>query len=414
MTRAKKEDALRYHNQLEPGKIEVTSSKPLGTMKQLSLAYTPGVAYPCLEIKDDPSKAYDYTMKGNTIAILTDGSRVLGLGDIGPLAGLPVMEGKALLFKVLGDVNAFPICLRAKDTEEIVETMKKLEPAFGGVNIEDIKPPRCFEVLEHLREKLSIPIFHDDQHGTGVVVLAALINALNVVNKELNEIYVIVNGAGSAGIGIAKLLVSAGVYDIVVLDTKGAIHKERTDLTHYKWEIAHLTNKEQRKGDLTTLVKRADVFIGASSPGVLTRAHVRQMNTNPIIFALANPIPEITPAEAKRAGAAVVGTGSSEYENQVNNVLAFPGIMRGVLDCRARVINREMRLAAAYAIAALVKEPTPRRVIPKPLDAGVAPAVARAVAEAADKTGVAHKKIQDLNEYERAVAQRIRRHRVFR
>lgn len=407
----KKEDALAYHNAGNPGKIETGPSKPVRSRRDLGLAYTPGVAYPCLEIKHNTDAAWDYTMKGNMIAILTDGSRVLGLGDIGPLAALPVMEGKALLFKVLGDVNAIPVCLRAQSTDEIVETMKRLEPNFGGVNIEDIKPPRCFEVLEHLREKLPIPIFHDDQHGTAVVTLAALINALKVIGKKAQDVRVVVNGSGSAGIGITKLLAAAGVDDIVVLDTKGAIHRDRKDLTHYKWEIAHTTNREQTSGGLDHVIKGADVFIGVSQPHVLTREHVRSMASSPIVFAMANPVPEISPKDAREAGAAVVGTGSSEYPNQVNNLLAFPGIFRGVLDCRASMISKEMRLAAAHAIANLVEEPSARDIIPKPLDRRVAPAVASAVVRSAERTGVARRRVHNLEEYEKAVAKRLRRRR---
>ena len=412
MSGIRKEDALEYHNKTEPGKIEVMPSKPVRTKRDLSLAYTPGVAYPCLDIKDHPEHAWDYTLKGNTIAVLTDGSRVLGLGDIGPLASIPVMEGKGMLFKALGDVNAIPVCLDAKGTDEIVETMRRLEPIFGGVNVEDIKPPRCFEVLEALREKLSIPVFHDDQHGTAVVTLAGLINALKVVGKTLGEVRVVVNGAGSAGIGVAKLLSAAGVKEIIVLDTQGAITRDRKDLTRFKKEIAQTTNPKREKGDLATIIKGADVFIGASTAGVLSKEHVRSMASSPVIFALANPVPEIAPEDAKKAGAAIVGTGSSEHENQVNNILAFPGIFRGVLDCRAHAINREMRIAAAHAIASLVKNPDTNNIVPGSLDVHVPAAVARAVVESAQKTGVAQKKISDLDGYEASVIKRVKRHHV--
>jgi malate dehydrogenase (oxaloacetate-decarboxylating) len=372
------------------GKIAVTSKVSLKTRDDLSTAYTPGVAQPCREIAKNPSLAYTYTAKGNLVAVVSDGSAVLGLGNIGGLAGLPVMEGKALLFKELGGVDAFPIVLSTQQPDEVVAAVKAIAPTFGGINLEDIKAPECFEVEEKLKAALDIPVFHDDQHGTAIVVLAALTNALKVTERKMGATIVVINGAGAAGIAVAKLLLRAGVADVILVDTHGAIYDGRKDgMNPYKEEMAKVTNKKRVKGRLADVVKRVDVFIGVSKPGVLTKEMVRTMKAGPIIFAMANPDPEISPDEARAGGAAVVGTGRSDYSNQINNVLAFPGVFRGALDVRASRITEGMKLAAANAIASYLKNPTAENILPSPLDRGVTKAVAKAVAAAARKEGIA-------------------------
>ncbi|MFY0542918.1 NAD(P)-dependent malic enzyme [Brevibacillus sp. H7] len=386
-----REEALELHKKHQ-GKLEAVSKVPVRNAYDLSLAYSPGVAEPCKEIFDDPSKVYDYTMKGNLVAVVSDGTAVLGLGNIGPEAAMPVMEGKALLFKAFAGVDAFPICLDTTDVDKIVETVKLLEPTFGGVNLEDIAAPACFEVEERLKREANIPIFHDDQHGTAIVTAAGLINALRVVNKKLDEIRVVANGAGAAGIAIIKLLVGMGVKDVIMCDTKGIVYEGRPyGMNPVKEEVAKITNRTKLQGDLADAMKGADVFVGVSVAGAVTVEMVKSMNRDPIIFAMANPIPEIMPEEAKSAGAAVVGTGRSDFPNQVNNVLAFPGIFRGALDTRATTINEAMKLAAVYAIADLVspEELSSDKVIPAPFDPRVAPHVAAAVAKAAMESGVA-------------------------
>lgn len=384
------EQAIEAHKQWR-GKIQVISNCRVDSKEDLSIAYTPGVAAPCLEIHDDVSKAYDYTRKWNLVAVVTDGTAVLGLGDIGPEAGMPVMEGKAVLFKTFGDVDAFPICLASKDTEEIIKAVKMIAPTFGGINLEDISAPRCFEIEERLKKELDIPVFHDDQHGTAVVVVAAMINALKLVGKNLKDMSVIVNGSGAAGIACTKLLMALGLKEVVLCDTKGAIYKGRPDLNPAKAAIAEVTNLELRKGQLEDVIKGSDIFIGVSAPGCLTGEMVKTMNEDPIIFAMANPVPEIFPDEAIAAGAKVVGTGRSDFPNQINNVLAFPGIFRGALDVRASDINDDMKIAAAYAIAELVSadELCPEYIIPKPFDKRVSKKVAEAVAQKARDCGLA-------------------------
>ncbi len=383
-------EALKRHLDWH-GKIEVVPTCPLENKDDLSTAYTPGVAEPCKEIHEDVSKVYDYCRKGNLVAVVTDGTAVLGLGDIGPEAGMPVMEGKAVLFKAFGDVDAFPICLASKDVDEIVQTVKMIAPGFGGINLEDISAPRCFEIEKRLKEELDIPVFHDDQHGTAVVTVAAMLNALKLVGKELSEISVVVNGAGAAGIACTKLLMSMGLKDVVLCDRQGAIFKGREGLNPVKAEMAEITNPACKQGSLADMMKGADVFMGVSAPNVVTKDMVRSMNRNAIVFAMANPTPEIFPQDALEAGAKVVGTGRSDFPNQINNVLAFPGIFRGALDARASEINDEMKIAAAKTIAALVKpeELCPEFIIPNPFNKEVAPAVAKAVMEAARRTGVA-------------------------
>ncbi|MGB9814201.1 MAG: NAD(P)-dependent malic enzyme [Thermovenabulum sp.] len=385
-----KEEALKLHEE-NRGKIEVTSKVPLRDFKDLSLAYTPGVAEPCLMIKQDPELVYRYTCKGRMVAVVTDGSAVLGLGNIGSLAGMPVMEGKALLFKAFANVDAFPICLATQDVDEIVNTIKSIAPTFGGINLEDISAPRCFEIEKRLKQELDIPVFHDDQHGTAVVVLAGVLNALKIVKKDLKDVKVVISGAGAAGVAITKLLLKAGVKDIIVCDKKGIIYKGREDLDFSKEELSEITNKSEVKGNLADAMKGADIFIGVSGPGVVTKDMVKTMAKDPIVFAMANPIPEIFPDEAKEGGAAVVGTGRSDFPNQINNVLAFPGIFRGALEVRAREINEEMKLAAAHAIASLItdEELSPDYCIPRALDKRVAAHVACEVAKAAMNTGVA-------------------------
>jgi malate dehydrogenase (oxaloacetate-decarboxylating) len=372
--------------------LGVVSKVPVANARDLSLAYSPGVAEPCKEIHKSTERVYDYTSKGNLVAVVSDGTAVLGLGNIGPHAALPVMEGKAVLFKSFAGVDAVPICLDTTDIDEIVRTVKLLEPTFGGINLEDIAAPACFAVEERLKQELDIPVFHDDQHGTAIVTLAGLINALKVTGKTMQDIKVVANGAGAAGIAIIKLLLSMGVKNVVMCDTKGAIYEGRTEgMNPIKDLIAKNTNHERIQGSLEEVIAGADVFIGVSVANAVTPEMVRSMATDPIIFAMANPDPEITPDQAHAAGAKVVGTGRSDYPNQVNNVLAFPGIFRGALDTRAKTINEEMKIAAAYAIADLLtdEELAPDYVIPKPFDPRVAPAVASAVAKAAMDTGVA-------------------------
>ena len=383
-------ESLKKHKEWK-GKIEVICRAPLETKDDLSLAYTPGVAQPCLEIQKDVSLSYDLTRRSNLVAVVTDGTAVLGLGDIGPEAGMPVMEGKCALFKAFGDVDAIPLCIRSKEVDDIVNTVRLLAGSFGGVNLEDISAPRCFEIERRLKECCDIPIFHDDQHGTAVVTLAAMLNALKLTGKKLDEIRVVTSGAGAAGIAIIRLLIAMGLKDVVLCDRQGAIYQGRENLNTEKAEMAAITNKECRKGTLADVLKGADVFIGVSAPNCVTQEMVRSMAPNPILFPMANPVPEIMPDLAKEAGAAVVGTGRSDFPNQINNVLAFPGIFRGALDVRASDINDEMKIAAAQAIASFVTEDklSPDYIIPSALDRNVAKAVAEAVAEAARKTDVA-------------------------
>ena len=386
----KREFALKQHEEWA-GKIEVISRAKIETPEDLSVAYTPGVAEPCEEISKDVDLSYKYTRRGNMVAVVTDGTAVLGLGDIGPEAGMPVMEGKCALFKTFADVDAFPLCVRSKDVDDIVKTVSLLAGSFGGVNLEDISAPRCFEIERKLKECCDIPIFHDDQHGTAVVTAAALINALKLVGKNLDDIKVVTSGAGAAGIAIIKLLVSLGLKNVVMCDRHGAIYKGRDNLNKEKEEMAEICNQNMEKGTLAEVLKGADVFIGVSAPGTVTEEMVQSMADKPILFPMANPVPEIMPDLAKKAGAAVVGTGRSDFPNQINNVLAFPGIFRGALDVRAKDINDEMKVAAAYAIASLVEEDklSPDYIIPNAFDKRVSKAVAEAVAEAARKTGVA-------------------------
>ena len=386
----KRDFALKQHEEWA-GKIEVISRAKIETPEDLSVAYTPGVAEPCVEISKDVDLSYKYTRRGNMVAVVTDGTAVLGLGDIGPEAGMPVMEGKCALFKTFADVDAFPLCVRSKDVDDIVKTVSLLAGSFGGVNLEDISAPRCFEIERKLKECCDIPIFHDDQHGTAVVTAAALINALKLVGKNLDDIKVVTSGAGAAGIAIIKLLVSLGLKNVVMCDRHGAIYKGRDNLNKEKEEMAEICNQNMEKGTLAEVLKGADVFIGVSAPGTVTEEMVQSMADKPILFPMANPVPEIMPDLAKKAGAAVVGTGRSDFPNQINNVLAFPGIFRGALDVRAKDINDEMKVAAAYAIASLVEEDklSPDYIIPNAFDKRVSKAVAEAVAEAARKTGVA-------------------------
>lgn len=385
------EESLKKHYEWK-GKVEVICRAPLETTEDLSLAYTPGVAEPCLEIQKDVLKSYDLTRRSNLVAVVTDGTAVLGLGDIGPEAGMPVMEGKCALFKAFGDVDAIPLCIRSKSVDDIVNTVRLLAGSFGGVNLEDISAPRCFEIEHKLKECCDIPIFHDDQHGTAVVTLAAMLNALKLTGKHIDDIRVVTSGAGAAGIAIIKLLISMGLKDVVLCDRKGAIYKGRTeDMNPVKEEMAEITNQQMRKGTLAEVIKGADVFIGVSAPNCLTQEMVKSMAKDPIIFPMANPTPEIMPEDAIAAGAAVVGTGRSDYPNQINNVLAFPGIFRGALDVRASDINDAMKIAAAKAIASFVTDDklAPDYIIPSVLDKSVAKAVAEAVAQAARDTGVA-------------------------
>lgn len=373
------------------GKIEVICTAPLNNRDDLSLAYTPGVAQPCLEIEKDVDKSYELTRRSNLVAVVTDGTAVLGLGDIGPEAGMPVMEGKCALFKTFGDVDAFPLCIRSKDVDDIVNTVRLLAGSFGGINLEDISAPRCFEIERRLKECCDIPIFHDDQHGTAVVTLAAMFNALKLTGKKIEEISVVTSGAGAAGIAIIRLLIAMGLKNVILCDRQGAIYKGRENLNQEKEEMAEITNLECKKGTLAEVLVGADVFIGVSAPGCVTKEMVQSMNPNPILFPMANPTPEIMPDLAKEAGAAVIGTGRSDFPNQINNVLAFPGIFRGALDVRASDINDDMKIAAARAIADFVTDDqlSADYIIPSALDKNVAKAVAEAVAEAARRTGVA-------------------------
>ncbi len=386
----KKEFALKQH-EAWAGKIEVVSRAKVENAQELSVAYTPGVAEPCLKISENVDLSYTYTRRHNMVAVITDGTAVLGLGDIGPEAGMPVMEGKCVLFKEFGDVDAFPLCIRSKDVDEIVNTVKLLAGSFGGVNLEDISAPRCFEIERKLKECCDIPIFHDDQHGTAIVVAAGLINALKLAGKKIEDVKCVTSGAGAAGIAIIRLLNSLGLKNVIMCDRTGAIYEGREGLNTEKVEMAQITNPERLTGKLADVIKDADIFIGVSGPGTLTKEMVQSMAENPILFTMANPVPEIMPEEAKEAGAVIIGTGRSDYPNQINNVLAFPGIFRGALDVRASDINDEMKLAAAYAIAGLVSEEElkPEYIIPNPFDKRVAEAVANAVAKAAKDTGVA-------------------------
>ncbi len=371
-------NALEFHKKYK-GKIEIVSRVPVTNREELSLAYTPGVADPCKEIAADVSKVYDYTRKGNLVAVVSDGSAVLGLGNIGPEAGLPVMEGKCILFKEFGGVDAFPIILNTQDVDEIVETVVRISPGFGGINLEDISAPRCFEVERKLSQRLDIPVFHDDQHGTAIVVLAGLINAFKVTGKTIEAARIVINGAGAAGIAIAKLLIAAGARSIILVDSTGTIYEGREDLNDEKIEMAKITNREMVKGKLAESIRGADVFIGVSKAGVLNTEMVQTMNTDAIVCALANPTPEIMPDEAKAGGARIVATGRSDFPNQINNVLAFPGIFRGLLDARIRTVTTEMKLAAARAIATCVENPTEEKIIPDVFDRRVAERVAEAV-----------------------------------
>ena len=381
---------LRLHNEWK-GKIEVVATVPVASKEDLSLAYTPGVAQPCLEIQKDVQKSYDLTRRHNICAVVTDGTAVLGLGDIGPEAGMPVMEGKCVLFKAFGDVDAFPLCVKSKDVDEIVNTIYMISGSFGGVNLEDISAPRCFEIERKLKEKCDIPIFHDDQHGTAIVTLAGLLNALKVVGKKKEDVKIVTSGAGAAAISIVKLLLSAGFKNVIMTDRTGAIYAGREKLNWIKEEMAQVTNLEKVSGSLADVIVGADVFIGVSAPGTLTTDMVKTMNKDAIVFACANPTPEIFPEDAKAGGARVISTGRSDYPNQVNNVLAFPGIFRGTFDVRASDINEEMKMAAAMAIAGLIsdEELNEDYIIPAAFDPRVGPAVAKAVAEAARASGVA-------------------------
>ncbi|MGM0875876.1 MAG: NAD(P)-dependent malic enzyme [Bacillota bacterium] len=404
-----RDEALKMHKDNQ-GKLGVYSKVPVRDANDLSLAYSPGVAEPCLDIHEDESKVYDYTMKGNLVAVVSNGTAVLGLGNIGPKAAMPVMEGKALLFKSFADVDAFPLCLNTTDPDKIVEVVKLLEPTFGGVNLEDIAAPHCFEIEDRLRKECDIPIFHDDQHGTAIVTAAGLINALKLANKKIEDIRVVANGAGAAGVAIVKLLLHMGVKDVILCDTKGIIYKDRpVGMNKFKEEMAGITNKEHKQGTLADALVGADVFVGVSAAGAVTKEMVRSMKQHPIIFAMANPVPEIMPEEAKEAGALVVGTGRSDFPNQVNNVLAFPGIFRGALNVHAKEINEEMKLAAVYAIAGLIstEELHANYVIPDPFDRRVAAHVAAAVATAAMETGVSQKNVnvEEIKEHLLALAE---------
>ncbi len=376
--------ALKQHEELK-GKLNVVSKIKVDSKDKLSTAYTPGVAAPCREIAKDKDKVYTYTGKGNTIAVISDGSAVLGLGNIGPEAALPVMEGKAVLFNEFADIDAIPLCLDTQDPEEIVKTVKNLAPVLGGINLEDISAPRCFEIEQKLKEELSIPVFHDDQHGTAVVVCAALINALKLTGKEFKDLKIVINGAGAAGVAIAKMLRSFGTEDIVVLNSRGILDPEDEKLDKYRKELARITNPRKLKGDLKMALKDSDVFIGVSVADILSKELIESMNEDPVILAMANPDPEIDPALAKEAGARLVGTGRSDYPNQINNVLAFPGIFRGALNVRAEAITEDMKKAAAIALAGVVEEPRVDYLLPEPFDPRVTKAVAQAVEKAWQK-----------------------------
>ncbi len=390
-----REEALRLHKD-KRGKLEIRSKVPINSREDLTLAYTPGVAEVCKEIAKDKKSVFDYTIKSNSVAVVSDGSAVLGLGNIGPEAGIPVMEGKAILFKEFAGIDAFPICLATQDVGEIVRTVKNIAPIFGGINLEDISAPHCFEVEEQLQD-IGIPVFHDDQHGTAVVVSAALLNAAKVVGKEISDLRVVINGAGAAGISVARLLLCLGieeylctpVKDIILCDSVGIVYEDRADMNGFKNEMAMLTNKERLRGSLADAMRGADVFIGVSKGNLVTKEMVESMNKDAIVFAMANPVPEIMPGEALAAGAAVVGTGRSDFPNQINNVLAFPGIFRGALDVRARRINKAMKIAAAHALADCVSEPKADMILPSPLDKSVVPVIAKAVSKAAIESGVA-------------------------
>ena len=385
-----KAKSLEKHKQWK-GKLEVVSRVELNTKDDLSLAYTPGVAEACLEINKNIDESYNLTRRHNLCAVITDGTAVLGLGDIGPEAGMPVMEGKCILFKTFGDVDAFPLCVKSKDVDEIVKTISLISGSFGGINLEDISAPRCFEIEKKLKEVCDIPIFHDDQHGTAIVTLAGLTNALKIVNKKMEDVKIIMSGAGAAAISITKLLITAGAKNIILCDRTGAIYEGRENLNWIKEEMSHITNKNKEKGSVSDVIKNADVFIGVSAPGLLTKEMVATMNKDAIIFACANPTPEIFPEDAIKAGARVVATGRSDFPNQINNLLAFPGIFRGTFDVRAKDINEEMKLAAAYALASYIPDDkiSEENIIPSALDKNVGKVVASAVADAARKTKVA-------------------------
>ncbi|WP_454968981.1 NAD(P)-dependent malic enzyme [Eubacterium sp.] len=385
-----REESLQKHYEWN-GKIEVIAKAKVNDSKSLSLAYTPGVAEPCLEIQKDYNKSYELTRRNNLVAVITDGSAVLGLGDIGPEAGMPVMEGKCVLFKEFGDVDAFPLCVRTKDVDEFVQTVYNISGSFGGINLEDISAPRCFEIEEKLKKMCDIPIFHDDQHGTAVVVSAALINATKIIGKDLGECKAVINGSGAAGTAIAKLLMTLGLKDVILCDRTGAIYEGRENLNPSKAEIAKVTNRGMVKGGLKDAIVGTDIFIGVSAPGVLTEEMIKTMHKDPIVLAMANPTPEIMPDEAKAAGAKIVGTGRSDFPNQINNVVAFPGIFRGALDVRASAITENMKIAAAYAIASLVDDDKLNEdyILPYAFDERIKDTVANAVAEAARKDGVA-------------------------
>ena len=385
-----REESLQKHYEWG-GKIEVISRAPINTREDLSLAYTPGVAEPCLEIQKDYNKSYDLTRRHNLVAVITDGTAVLGLGDIGPEAGMPVMEGKCALFKEFADVDAFPICIRSKDVDELVRTIYLISGSFGGINLEDISAPRCFEIERKLKEICDIPVFHDDQHGTAIVVAAAFINALKVVGKELSSVRAVLNGAGSAGIAIGKHLMNLGLKNLIMVDRFGIIDEGMEELNSAQAEMAKLTNREHKRGTLADALQGADVFFGVSAPNVLTPEMIKTMASDPIVFAMANPTPEIMPDAAKAAGAKVVGTGRSDFPNQINNVMAFPGIFRGALDCRASCINEEMKVATSYALASLVREDelNEEYILPNALDKRISKVVAEAVIKAAHETGVA-------------------------
>ena len=387
-----REESLKKHYEWK-GKIEVVSRCPVNDRHDLSLAYTPGVAEPCLQIQAHPEKSYDLTRRSNLVAVITDGSAVLGLGDIGPEAGMPVMEGKCALFKAFADVDAFPLCIRTQDVDELVRTIYLISGSFGGINLEDIAAPRCFEIEEKLKQICDIPVFHDDQHGTAIVVAAALINALKVVKKDIDKVRVVINGAGSAGCAIGRHLLAMGVTDLTMVDRFGIICRGMENLNPAHQALAEITNPRQLRGDLSDAMKDADVFIGVSAPGIVSEDMVRSMATDAIVFPMANPTPEIMPDAALRAGARIVGTGRSDFPNQINNVLAFPGIFRGALDCRASCINEEMKVATSLALANLIPESelSEENIIPPALDRRVAPAVAAAVIDAAHRTGVSRK-----------------------
>ncbi len=397
------EEALKMHKDNQ-GKLMVKTKVAVNDEHDLSLAYSPGVAAPCLEIEEEPDKIFDYTNKANFVAVVSDGSAVLGLGDIGAAASMPVMEGKAVLFKEFGGVDAFPICLDEDDPDKLIEIVKKMECVWGGINLEDIKAPKCFYIENRLKEELDIPVFHDDQHGTAIITIAGLINSLKIVDKKMEDIKVVVNGAGAAGVSIIDLLIAEGVEDIIALDSKGAIYEGRDKLNDSKKELAKITNKNNKAGDLAEIMKGTDVFIGVSIANLVSKEMVKSMNDDPIIFAMANPVPEIMPDDAFEAGAKIVGTGRSDFPNQVNNVLAFPGIFRGALDVRAKEINKKMKQAAAYALADLIEddELEPDYVIPKPFDPRVGPHVAAAVAQAAIDTDAARIEISYDEELEKA------------